>query len=360
MKYIILLIPIFLFAKFASNEQCKSCHPIIYAEFQGARHSNASIFKDKIHLNAWKTSPDFKNKQYKCAICHTPTDEKLLAALDFNQTALPDINSTAQSDGIACSYCHRIKSIEHNETMNINHINKKEHLYYGNLKNVLKNDFHKFGVNKNFKNGNVCIGCHSHFRNRFEVNICSTNDHNELDSANCVSCHMQRIPGSPSNKKQRKTHAFHGFSGIHNNSSMMSKYISLEILRGIDRFFIAINNLSPHALTLHPMRVMKLEVSVVRDKNVTNFKPKTFVRIIGANKKLSTPWKAKEIIKNTSIKGNEKRVSTFMYTLQKGDIVNVKVGYYLIYPKIAKSLGLDEDKDINRYILLKQKVFSIK
>ncbi len=360
MKYLLLLLPVFLFAKFASNESCKSCHPIIYEEFQKARHSHASLFKDPIHKAAWLISPDYKKKKYTCAKCHTPTDEKLLASFDYKQTIMPDINSTAQKDGVACAYCHRIKSIENNETQNINIISKKEHVYFGNLKDTIKNPFHKTANNKRFQNGNVCIGCHSHYRNKYGTNICSTNEHNELDSANCVSCHMPKVAGTPSNMKKRKQHAYHGFAGIHNDITMLSRYISVEILRGIDRFFIAINNLSPHALTLHPMRVMQLQVSVIRDKNVTNFKSKNFVRILGVDNNMTTPWKAKEIVKNTSIKGNEKRVSTYMYKLKKGDIVNIRIGYYLLSKKVAKSLGLQNNKKVNRFILLKQKVFIIK
>ena len=360
MKFFLIFIPFLLFAKFEPNISCKPCHSQIYLEFQRARHSFSSIFKDPIHKAAWESSPFFKEKKYVCAKCHTPTDEKLLASLDFNQTIMPDINSTAQSDGVACSYCHRIKNIENNETQNSNIISTQEHLYYGNLKDVLNNSFHKTAQNKRFKNGNVCIGCHSHYKNKYGVNICSTNQHNELNSANCVSCHMPKVPGSPSDLKKRNVHSFHGFAGIHNDIGMLSRYISIEILRGIDRFFISINNLSPHALTLHPMRVMELKVSVVRDKNVTNFPPKKFFKIIGVNNKPTTPWEAKKVIKNTSIKGNEKRVSTFMYSLKSGDIVNVKVGYYLLRKDIAKSYNLENNKKLNNFILLKQKVFIIK
>ena len=360
MKYLIIFLPIFLFAKFATNDSCKSCHPTIYAEFYRARHSHSSIFKDIIHKKMWELSPSYKQKKYSCAKCHTPTDEKLLASLDYNQTIMPDFNSTAQSDGVACSYCHRIKNIENNETMNKNIISNHERVYYGNLKDVLKNSFHKTAGNRRFKNGNVCIGCHSHYKNKYGTNICSTNEHNELNSANCVSCHMPKVDGAPSNLKKRKKHSFHGFAGIHNDIGMLSRYVSIEILRGIDRFFIAINNLSPHALTLHPMRVMELQVSVVRDKNVTNFKPKKFVRVLGKNAKATTPWEARKIVKNTSIKGNEKRVSTYMYKLKEGDIVNVKVGYYLLGKKLSKKLGLDSNIKLNKFKLLKQKVFVIK
>jgi hypothetical protein len=141
---------------------------------------------------------------------------------------------------------------------------------------------------------------------------------------------------------------------------MLSKYVSIEILRGIDRFFIAINNKSPHALTLHPMRVMELRVLVIRDKNVTRFEPKDFVRLLGVDNNMTSPWDAKELIKNTSIKGNEKRVSTYMYALKEGDVVNVELGYHLLNKKVAKSLGLEDDERLNKFILLRQTIFTIK
>jgi len=360
-RYILLLLPLVLMAKFATNQSCKSCHPDIFNEYQKAMHSHATIFKDPIHKAAWEISPAYKKRQYTCGRCHTPADTTLIGALDHNLTMVPDINSTSGgNDAVSCAYCHRIQVIKHGEKENQNIINQKEKSFFGNLKDPMENQFHKNAKNRNFKNGNVCIGCHSHYRNDYGVNVCSTNSNHELDSANCVSCHMPKVDGSPSVLKKRKTHAYHGFAGIHNDIGMLSKYVSIEMLRGIDRFFIAINNKSPHALTLHPMRVMQMKVFVVRDHNVTKFPPKNFVRIIGSDGNLTSPWNAKEIIKNTSIKGNEKRVSTYMYALQTGDIINVEVGYYLLSKSIAKSLNLQDDKELNKFILLKQQVFDIK
>jgi len=358
---LVLVIPVLLVAKFATNESCKSCHPTIYNEYQKAMHSKSTIFKDPIHEASWKISPDFKKRQYICGRCHTPADTTLKGALDHNLTMVPDENSTSGGhDGVACAYCHRIQAIKQDVKQNQNIINQKELSFFGNLKNPKENKFHKTATNRNFKNGNVCIGCHSHYKNNFGINICSTNDHNELNSANCVSCHMPKVDGSPSNMSERKKHAYHGFAGIHNDIGMLSKYIGIEILKGIDRFFIAINNRSPHALTLHPMRVMQMRVFVVRDSNMTKFPAKDFVRILGEKDHITTPWKAKELVKNTSIKGNEKRVSTYMYALKEGDIVNVEVGYYLLNKDVAKSLGLESKKELSTFITLKQKVFHIK
>jgi hypothetical protein len=184
-KYIILFLPIVLIAKFASNDSCKKCHPIIYTEYQRAMHSKSTIFKDKVHNAMWKISPSFKKHQYSCGVCHTPADTTMMGALEYNLTMIPDKNSTTGGlDAVSCSYCHRIQDIKHGEIQNYNITNKEEKKYFGNLKDPLKNSFHQVGENKNFKNGNICIGCHSHYKNNHGVNFCSTNDHNELDSAN--------------------------------------------------------------------------------------------------------------------------------------------------------------------------------
>jgi hypothetical protein len=348
-----------LFASFASNESCTSCHPLIAKEYQKAMHSKATIFKDPIHKAAWEKSPAFQKDFYNCGRCHTPADTNMMYFLDNNTSIMPDIHNKAQNDAVACAYCHRIKSIKKAERQNYNITNKKEHLYYGNLKNPKENLFHKSAKNKGFENGNMCIGCHSHFKNNQGINVCSTNQKNELDSANCVSCHMPKVDGPPSTAMSRAKHAFHGFAGIHNNMLMMNKHIGIEILKSIDRFFISINSRTPHALTLHPMRDMRLKVSVIRDGNKTDCKIKDFIRSIGNDENATLPWEATKIIQNTSIKANEKRVSTYMYTLEKGDIVDVQVGYYLMNEKTTKMLGLKENKKLQEFRLLKHKVFTI-
>ena len=363
MKFLYLFfIPYILFANFMPNESCRECHKTIFEEFQRARHANSSIFLDPIHNAAWKHSPDFKKNKYTCAICHTPTDTNLITAIyDFNQSILPQKDSIAQQNGVACAYCHRIKDIKYGENLNKNIINEQERVYYGNIKNPIPNKFHEYAENKNFKNGNICIGCHSHYKNKYGVNICSYNKNNVLNSLNCVSCHMPKIVGYVADiNGSHNMHAFHGFAGIHNDILLMQKYISIEIIRGIDRFFIAINNKAPHALTLHPMRIMQLRVSVIRDNKEIKFPDKNFQRLIGDEHNITLPWSAKKIIKNTSIKGNEKRISTYMYKLKENDIVNVKVGYYLISKQLAKKFALDKDKELNKFILLKQKIFIIK
>jgi hypothetical protein len=352
--------PTMLCAQYAPNESCATCHPIIAKEYQRAMHAHATIFKDPIHKAAWEKSPSYKKKYYDCGRCHTPADDEMMKKLDANQSVMPDINNKKQNDAVSCAYCHRIKSIKHDQKQNYNITNATKHLYYGNLDNPMKNEFHKSEKNINFQNGNVCIGCHSHFKNDQGINVCSTNQDNELDSANCVSCHMPQVDGPPSTQKNRKQHSFHGFAGIHNDITMLSQYVDIELLKGIDRFFIAINSKTPHALTLHPMRKMQMRVSVTRNEEQTSCIEQDFIRVIGKDQNMTLPWHANTILQNTSIKANEKRVSTYMYKLLPGDKVSVQIGYYLLGENIAKNLGLDEHKQLQGFKLLKHKTFIVK
>jgi hypothetical protein len=244
--------------------------------------------------------------------------------------------------------------------MNENVISKEGKSYFGSLKKHIESPFHKIKTDSaHFNSGNVCIGCHSHKKNKFDMNVCSTNLNHGLDGANCVSCHMPKVKGSVSTLHKTKEHAFHGFPGTHTHHDMLSQYVDIALSKESDRFDITIHNKSTHALSLHPMRVMQLRVKVTRDGKTEEFKPKNFARIIGANGKPTPPWLAKEEIHNSTIKGEEKRVISYHYRLQKGDKVEVTLGYYLVNPKMLKKLDLQESEVATKFHIYKNKKFEI-
>lgn len=349
-------------AKFALDSECKSCHPLISQEYESAMHKNSTIFKDPIHKAVWDRHPINKKKsKYKCAKCHTPTASNLKEMMGKETKGVPDASNPTHTEGISCAFCHRIESIKHGSMSNSNVISKKEKHYFGTMQNALKSEFHTSSSdNKNFQNGNVCIGCHSHKKNKAKLNVCSTNISNEMDRANCVSCHMPKVDGSVSNVRETKKHSFHGFPGAHTHQDMLSKYIGLELLKNIGSFEVAVNNKSSHALFLHPLRLSQLRVSVERDSKVEKFKPEVFVRVIGKDGKPTPPWVANTVVKDTMIKANEKRVVTYKKQLQKGDKVHVTLGYFLVKPKALKKFGLENDAVAKKFYVLKKETFIVK
>ena len=361
-----LLFVISLFAndsvhKYAKSEDCKACHTQIYDEFYGSMHANTTPQKDPIHKAIWDKHPqNLKQERYGCGKCHTPGADNLDKMMTKGQKALPDANNETHQSGISCAYCHRIKSVDLHAKSNTNIMTNTEKNYFGTLAESLESPYH--GIvsdgNEHMKNGNVCIGCHSHKMNKHGLNVCSTNIDNQMDGANCVSCHMPKVKGSVTKFNDTKVHSFHGFAGAHFHSEMLTKYVDISVLREINSFNVNIDNRTSHALLLHPLRVAVLKVQVTRDSKVTKLKNEVFVRVIGANGKPAMPWAAKKDLKDTMIKANEKRSVKYDFKIQEGDKVDVVLGWFLVNPKAVKKLGLQNEKVATEFNVFKKESFS--
>jgi len=73
---------------------------------------------------------------------------------------------------------------------------------------------------------------------------------------------------------------------------------------------------------------------------------------------LVMPWIADKILKDTMIKGNEKRSVTREFKLQKGDEVTVVLGWFLVNPKALKKLGLENEKVATDFHIFKKQKFN--
>ena len=347
--------------KYAKSEECKDCHTQIYDEYYGSMHANSTPQRDPIHASVWKMHPkNLKFEQYTCGKCHTPAADNLDKMLTKGQKALPDAKNETHQAGIACAYCHRIKSIELHKKSNTNIMTNTEKNYFGTMMEHLESPFH--GIvsegNEHIKNGNVCIGCHSHKKNKHGLNVCSTNIDNEMDGANCVSCHMPKVDGSVSVFHETSKHAFHGFAGAHYHSDMLTKHVDISMLRQISNFVINIDNRTSHALLLHPLRTALLKVSVTRGTKTIKLKDEEFVRVIGHNGKPAMPWTASKTLKDTMIQANEKRSVKYDFSIEKGDRVNVVLGWFLVNPKALKQLKLQNEKVATEFHEFKKESFT--
>ncbi|MRJ03227.1 MAG: hypothetical protein GXO19_02515 [Epsilonproteobacteria bacterium] len=344
--------------EFAPNSSCKECHPLIWKEYQTSMHGNSTIFKDPIHRAVWEKNPASKKGAYTCAKCHTPAADNLKELIAPNGIG-PDPDNPTQNDGVACAYCHRIEGIKIGEKSNYNIISAHQRRYFGAREDHIESPFHEINSsNPNFLNGNVCMGCHSHKKNKFGLNVCSTNEHGEIENANCVSCHMPQVEGSVSNLKERPTHAFHGFAGAHAHWDLLKRYIDIEFMPHLKGFEIALNSKIPHAFLLHPARVAFMKVQVLRDGKTIFEKGETLVRVLGADGKPTPPWLAREVVKDTMLKANEKRIFKYDQRLERGDQVVVTLGYRLVKPPLAKKLGIEEEF-ATKPTIFKREVFTL-
>jgi len=347
--------------KYASSQDCKDCHSKIYSEYFGSMHANSTPQKDPIHASVWDQHPkNLKFEQYTCGKCHTPAADNLDKMLTKGQKALPVATNETHQAGISCAYCHRIKSIDLHKKSNTNIMTNTEQNYFGTMLEHMESPYH--GIvsdgNEHIKNGNVCIGCHSHKKNKHGLNVCSTNIDNEMDGANCVSCHMPKVDGSVSELHETKKHAFHGFAGAHYHSDMLTQHVNISVLRQIKNFVVNIDNQTSHALLLHPLRKAVLKVSILRGSKVIKLKDEVFVRVIGHNGKPAMPWVASKNLKDTMIQANEKRSVKYDFNLVKGDRVDLVLGWFLVNPQALKTLKLEDEKVATEFIEFKKESFN--
>jgi len=357
---------LFASAELADTASCKKCHPTITAEFEKSMHKNASIYNDKVHKAIWDKHPAKAKGNYKCAKCHTPNAK----------------NEEEQHDGITCLSCHTISNVEKHAQSNKNVYSTKVKTFFsaekgreteivkyktttswfGMNKTTVGSAYHDIDyTNEQFYTGEMCMGCHSHKQNSKKFAVCETAKAGAKNTqVNCISCHMPRIDGTATTVRHSAQHAYHGFAGTHVSPKMLSKYIELSYVKESGGFNVAIDNQAPHDLMSHPLRVVQLRVIHTRNGIHTNLKTQTFVRVIGHEGKPAMPWLATEVIKDTMIKANEKRLVSFDKELKSGDQLEVVLGFYIVNPKVLKKLGLDNEKDLKEFTVLQNKNFNIK
>jgi len=341
------------------NTTCKSCHPVIFEEYQKSIHSKSSIYKDIVHKAVWDMHPAKAKGKYKCAKCHTPSDHDVMSGK--NKLSNNAIQST---EPISCQQCHKIESVEKHAKSNKNILTSKKKYFFSadpikkGSKVVFKEESSFFGMftkktgspyhdidysNESYYNGDSCMGCHSHKQNSKGFEVCNLEVKQGDSKDSCISCHLPQVQGSLANQKESATHAFHGQS-IHNSTpALLSKYIKLSLDKSNNGFNINIKNEATHTLFPQPLRLNQLRVSIERDGKVIELKTESFARVIGTDGKPSMPWMADAIICDT---------------IKEGDTVIVKFGYYIVNPKAAKKLKIT-DKSVTEFIVLTKKRFSI-
>ncbi len=356
------------------NTTCKKCHPTIFAEYKSSIHAKSSIFKDSVHKVVWDKHPDKAKNNYKCAKCHTPSDHDLISG----KTKLSK-NAIQESEPISCQLCHTIESIEEHTKINKNRFTKKKNYFFSADKQregkvvTFKDESSFFGLvtktsgspyhdidysNKNFYNGDMCLGCHDHKQNGKGFAVCDMQVKKDDSKENCISCHMPKVKGSFVNLKDTIKHSFHGIS-IHNmDVSLLSKYIKLSLNQTDKGFEVKIKNEANHTLFAQPLRLNQLRVTIERDGKTIPLKTESFVRIIGKDGKPAMPWVADSELKNTLIKAHEVRKVAYDTPLKKGDSVVLEFGYYLVNPKSAKKLGIT-DKSVTKFTVLTKKRVTI-
>lgn len=338
------------------DNTCKSCHLNIYNEYYSSIHSASAPKDDTIHKAVWDKHPNKAKNDYTCKECHTP-------------------NETEKS--ISCVDCHTISSIKEDKIHNHNIKTSKEKYFYsadmkqkGEIKKFKKDDsflglfskssgspYHTIDYsNQNFYDGKVCMGCHSHNTNDKAIDACRVTMPTNKET-NCITCHMPQVNGSATSIKITKTHAFHGFAGVHNAPQMLDKYLEIKILQTKNGFDISLHNVSPHPFLLQPLRVAMLNIKI----NSKKLPSIIFARVLGDEKNNpAMPWNATKVLSDTMLKADEKRNFHFTEKLKSGDTVEAEFGFFIVNPKSKEKLELQSNKTANKFTVFKSEILKIK
>lgn len=372
MRYLLLTIFSFLSVTvLTANESkvCKQCHPVIYEEYYKSSHRNSSVYNNPIHNAMWQMH-EKDEKGYTCAKCHSPSDKDALENGKLTK------NETQLEEPISCIYCHSIKDVQEGEGSNTNVLSnkvrefytaqegkegkaayEKEVSWFGLKKAPKSSPFHKIDYdNKNFYNGNVCMGCHSHTNNEHGFDITMLDALiSEKDKNSCVTCHMPQVLGTKVTINETKTHAFHGIAGIHQNTQMMGEHLEFKVSKVDGGFSVEVINKSNHALFGQSFRQGVLKAEIARGTDVIEPEPFIFERILAKNGEEVMPWDAHEAKKDTLIYA--KRTVTFKTPLKSGDRLTLTLGVRRVSASGAKKLGIEQDKELLKLKTLKSEVF---
>ncbi len=368
---LILTLTLSLFAISNESKICQKCHPTIYNEYYASSHRKASVLNNPIHKAYWEKHPK-DEKGYTCAKCHSPSDKQVM------KTGILKNNDIQKHEPISCVYCHTIKEVDQGKMSNTNISSGKVKEFYtadkskkgsktahfetksswfGLVKTVQNSPYHKINYNnENYYNGNVCMGCHSHTNNEHNFDIVMLDALiNKNDKNTCISCHMPQVPGSKVTLSETKTHAYHGIAGIHHMNQEMGKYIDFNVTQNSSGFTVNVINHANHALFGQALRQGVLKASILREGKEITLEPFIFTRILAHDGKEAMPWNATGTLKDTLIYAHKEVM--FKKILQKGDTLTLTLGVQLLTPKGAKELGLENDKEVSKFRILKTQKF---
>ena len=338
------------------SEQCGTCHPTIYKEWQESFHAKSSILKDPAHgavHQAFLKAMEKKGKKgnYHCANCHAPMADNIKELM--TGAAEPDSENWTRSEGTGCTFCHRIEAVVEQEMFNQYRLNKDGALHTGRpAKEGLP---HATGQSALFAEGAVCMGCHSHKLNGKKVPICVMKDEAE---GNCLECHMPVVEGGAAVESKGTSHRSHTMPGGH-DIEMLKKAATLDaevISEGKERsLVVTVQNMIKHTFpSTNPMRIAFIKV-VAKDKDGNtvweNFKESPledkqgfFFKAFKAGEEKGVPsWAADGVAFDTRLKAGETRKMTYSLDDPAITQVDVMLIYRLFPPKAMKAFGIPED-----------------
>ena len=218
---------------FVPSEQCKQCHDRHYEEWKGMReqtpdlktfgrvdgallHGTAltsPVFKTVLGL--WLETKPTSEQRTRCLACHAPAvtvfpqhTDRLIAQVLGDHT-----NQQGTVEGIGCTACHLIHSIEETPRAHPTFTIKPGPTLYGPYGEPEDNLVHPSEHLELYRGAQYCAACH--FSKVHDVTRADLPGE-ILQGTICQDCHMERSTGSSTSKRGALTRPIgrHWFQGI--------------------------------------------------------------------------------------------------------------------------------------------------
>jgi hypothetical protein len=340
-----------------SSTVCKTCHEEIYRQWEGSMHGQSTALQDPIHGAFYRfVIGDPKKEGVKtkkgtypvCLKCHAPA-----AAMD-GKTDLTALS--AYGEGVNCITCHTMKTYKglqgpdgrlrygvdayvFSETALQAPSGRDYTIHPSGVKPA--RPFHPFPMEGNtlLRTSAACMGCHDQRVNFKGAPLCVTGKEYAKFGTfiACQSCHMPKVGGLTD----------HSMVGGHGNMIESGLVMNATVERAGDKLLLSVNlhNQLPHGYpTGAPFRNFYLRVTGydengdVRWRNFEKHPMKEdprsmFVMVLGdENNKPAPPPKATQVLKDTRMEPNERRVVEYEIPAEGIRYVRVEALYNLVLP----------------------------
>ncbi|RMF94103.1 MAG: hypothetical protein D6734_08540 [Candidatus Schekmanbacteria bacterium] len=254
---------------FTSSNVCKKCHTDIYKNWKASMHS-ASISDPIFEVSFMEAIKDKGNEARKfCLQCHSPTTR---VTEDY------ELKADISSEGITCSFCHSIDSIDMNQNIPVI-INKPGDTMRGPFANITS-PAHKIKESKVHRTAKICGACHE-MKGKNGVTILGTysewsESSYSKEGIKCQNCHMPEMFGIYDvNQDVKKTNNFardHSVFGGHSQIKLnKAATLSSKVEDLGDKIVVnttVLNRESGHKIpTGIPTRKIILEVNLLNEKD---------------------------------------------------------------------------------------------
>ncbi|NUO79576.1 hypothetical protein HUU05_05835 [candidate division KSB1 bacterium] len=199
---------------FTAPEQCASCHPNHYQEWQSSMHAYA--FVDPVFFAMHDRGQQLTGGELGqfCTQCHSP-----IASRSGETPPFFDRNrlSPISTRGVSCDVCHSITKV--NKLFNAQFAMSPGNTKFGSLDNPAPNAFHQSQFNALFDRSEICGTCHE-VENTLNTRVEET--YSEWVQAavagmslQCQDCHMPTYAGEAAvgGPQRDKVHR-HYFVGV--------------------------------------------------------------------------------------------------------------------------------------------------